>query len=101
MIGEITTKTSTSGTRPILMMLRRAILLGVGSGDGEEHVVEGGAAQSDVFDRDALGVERAQHAGEHLGATGDRSHQRVSGGVVLDLTGGVGGEHMPRLHSTP
>lgn len=45
------------------------------AGEREEHVVEGRAAQADVVDLDASGVEVPDDLGEQFGAAGDRDGQ--------------------------
>ena len=52
------------------------------AGEGDEDVVEGGAAQTDVVDLDAPGVQFADDLGEQLGAAGDRDGELA--GVLLD-----------------
>ncbi|GGT09823.1 hypothetical protein GCM10010207_05730 [Streptomyces atratus] len=49
--------------------------LGGVSDEGEEDVVEGGAAQSDAVDLHAAGVEVADGLGRQLGSAGDRDGQ--------------------------
>ena len=58
-------------------------LLGAAAGEGEEHVVEVGAAQPDVEHLDAAALQPAQRLGEGVGAAADRDADPP--GLLVDL----------------
>ena len=53
------------------------------AGDAEEHVVERGATQADVLDRDAIVLKPSRNVGQRGDAVGDRSGDPAA--VVVDL----------------
>src|SRR5262249_26104546 len=58
------------------------VVLGRVAGEGDEDVVEGGAAQADVVDLYATGVQLANDLGEQLGPAHHRDGERA--GVLVD-----------------
>ena len=71
-------------------------LLGRAAGEGQEHVVEGGATQSHIGDPDALGVQAPQRLHQHARASGDRGGEPSCVVVHLDRAVGQTAEHAAR-----